>query len=55
MGGLSSSYISNRLSAEGTTEATKELILDFLNLASSAASIAGIEPQEGESSRKSGA
>lgn len=47
MGGLSSSYISNKLAAEGTTEKTKELILDFLNSASSAASIAGIEPQEG--------
>lgn len=47
MGGLSSSYITSKLAAEGTTQATKNLILEFLNTASSAAAIAGTEPQEG--------
>lgn len=47
MNDLSSSYIINKLSAEGTTAATKNLILQFLNEASSATAIAGIEPQEG--------
>ncbi len=47
MGGLTASYISNKLVAEGTTTKTKKLILVFLNYASSAAEIAGIEPKEG--------
>ena len=47
MAGLSSSYISWKLAAEGTTTATQNLILQFLNSAPNAAAIAGIEPQEG--------
>jgi len=47
MGGLTSSYINNTLAALGTTEATKDLILAFLNNAPNAASIAGFEPTEG--------
>lgn len=47
MGGLSSSYINNKLAAEGTTAATKALILQFLNEAPNAAALAGVEPQEG--------
>lgn len=47
MSGLSSYYIINKLAAEGTTATTKNLILQFLNTASSAAAIAGVEPQEG--------
>lgn len=47
MGGLTASYIINKLAAEGTTTKTKQLILDFLNSASSAAAIAGVEPKEG--------
>lgn len=47
MGGLSSYYILSKLSAEKVTEKTKQLILDFLNGASNARDIAGIEHQEG--------
>jgi len=47
MAGVSASYITGRLAAEGTTAATIEIILQFLNSATSAAVIAGIEPQEG--------
>jgi hypothetical protein len=47
MAGLSASYINNTLAAEGITAATKQLILDFLNSAASAADIAGKEPREG--------
>jgi hypothetical protein len=47
MGGISSSYINWKLAAEGTTQATKDLILQFLNNASGAAGIAGTEPVEG--------
>jgi len=47
MGGLTVSQINNKLSAEGTTAKTKQLILDFLNNSKSAADIAGIEPQNG--------
>src|SRR5881394_3957644 len=47
MPGLSTFYISNKLAAEGTTAQTKQLILDFLNTASSTSSIAGIEAVEG--------
>ena len=47
MAGLSTSYIISKLAAEGTTTATQNLILSFLNGASNAAAIAGIEPQEG--------
>ena len=47
MGGLTASYIINKLAVEGTTTKTKQLILDFLNGASSAAAIAGVEPKEG--------
>lgn len=47
MGGLSVWYINNKLAAEGTTNKTKQLILDFLNTASSPAAIAGTEHQEG--------
>ena len=47
MAGLTASYINNKLSAEGTTNKTKDLILEFLNNAPSAAAIAGTEPIEG--------
>jgi hypothetical protein len=47
MSGISSFSISNKLVVEGTTEATKNLILEFLNGAASASVIAGTEPQEG--------
>ena len=47
MAGLTASYINNKLSAEGTTNKTKVLILEFLNTAPSAAAIAGTEPMEG--------
>jgi hypothetical protein len=40
---LSSAYINWKLAAEGSTQATKELILTFLNDAANAAAIAGIE------------
>ncbi len=47
MGGLTSTYINNKLVAEGTTQATKDLILIFLNAAANANTIAGIEPKAG--------
>jgi len=47
MAGLTSSYILNKLSAEGTTDKTKQLILDFLNGAANAWDLAGVEPKEG--------
>lgn len=47
MSGLSSQEILNKLAAEGTTPATKALILAFLNAAPNANAIAGIEPEEG--------
>ena len=47
MAGLSVAYINNKLSAEGITTKTKDLILDFLNTAPTASGIAGIEPKEG--------
>ena len=47
MSGLSVSTISNRLAAEGTTAATQQLILQFLNGVASAAALAGTEPQSG--------
>lgn len=47
MAGFSVSYISSRLAVLGITHKTKNLILDFLNAAPSAAAIAGIEPKEG--------
>ena len=47
MAGLTASYINNKLAAEGTTNKTKDLILEFLNSAPSAAAIAGTEPMEG--------
>jgi hypothetical protein len=47
MAGLSSSYINWKLVVEGTTTATKDLILQFLNSAANAAAIAGYEQQEG--------
>ena len=47
MAGVSAAYITNKLAAEGTTVATVNLILQFLNGATSAAAIAGVEPQEG--------
>jgi hypothetical protein len=47
MSGLSTSTITNRLAATGTTAATQQLILQFLNGAPSAAVLAGSEPQEG--------
>lgn len=47
MSGLSPSYISNALSAEGIDATTRALLLNFLNTATSAAAIAGIEPSEG--------
>ena len=47
MAGLTASYINNKLAAEGTTNKTKDLILEFLNTAPSKAAIAGTEPMEG--------
>ena len=47
MAGLSTWFINNKLAAEGTTTKTRQLILDFLNTASSAAAIDGSEPMEG--------
>ncbi len=47
MGGLSVSYINNKLTAESTTTKTRNLILDFLNTAANASAIAGIEHKEG--------
>jgi hypothetical protein len=47
MAGLSSAYITWKLAAEGTTQATKTLILAFLNNAPNAQTIAGTEPVEG--------
>lgn len=47
MAGLSVSYINSRMALLGITTKTKNLILDFLNTASSAAAIAGVEPKEG--------
>ena len=47
MAGISTSYITNKLAADAVTAQTKQLILDFLNQASSAAAIAGSEPVEG--------
>jgi hypothetical protein len=47
MSGLSSQAILNILAAEGTTAATKSLIIDFLNAAQNANAIAGVEHQEG--------
>ncbi len=47
MSGLSASTITSRLAAEGTTPATQQLILQFLNGVASAAALAGVEPQEG--------
>ena len=47
MSGLSTSSITSRLAAEGTTAATQLLILQFLNGAANAAALAGNEPQAG--------
>jgi len=47
MAGVSASYINWKLAAEGTTQATQDLILAFLNAAPNAAAIAGVEPVEG--------
>lgn len=47
MSGLTASYINWKMAAEGTTAATKAIILDFINTAPNAAAIAGIEPSEG--------
>ena len=47
MAGISASYITWKLAAEGTTQATQDLILAFLNAAPNAAAIAGVEPAEG--------
>ena len=47
MSGLSTSMIASRLAAEGTTAMTQSLILQFLNGATSAADMAGNEPQDG--------
>ena len=47
MAGLTASYINNKLSAEGTTNKTKDLILEFLNTAPSTTAIASTEPKEG--------
>ncbi len=47
MSGLSSSYINAKLLSAGTTNKTKQLILDFLNTANTAEDIAGKEPEEG--------
>ncbi len=47
MAGLSASYINWKLAGEGTTQATKDLILQFLNNASNALAIAGDEPVVG--------
>jgi len=45
MAGLTASYINN-LSAEGTTNKTKALILEFFNNVISLGAIAGTEPKE---------
>ncbi|NCA71280.1 MAG: hypothetical protein EOM91_14505 [Sphingobacteriia bacterium] len=47
MAGITASYINWKLAAEGTTQATRDLILAFLNDAPNAAAIAGVEPGEG--------
>lgn len=47
MSGLSTSTITSRLAATGTSTATQQLILQFLNTATNASVLAGIEPQEG--------
>ena len=47
MAGITAAYISARLAASGTTAATRDVILQFLNSATNAASLAGIEAQEG--------
>jgi hypothetical protein len=47
MSGLTATYINWKMAAEGTTATTKAIILDFLNAAPNAATIAGIEPSEG--------
>lgn len=47
MSGLSTSTITSRLAAAGTTAATQQIILQFLNGVSSAAALAGTEPQDG--------
>jgi hypothetical protein len=47
MAGLTASYINNKLSAEGTTNKTKALILEFFNNVISLGAIAGTEPKEG--------
>ena len=47
MSGLTAAYINWKMASEGTTAATKSIILDFLNAAPTAATIAGIEPVEG--------
>lgn len=47
MAGISASYINWKLAAEGTTQASGDLILASLNAAPNAAAIAGVEPAEG--------
>ena len=47
MAGLSSSYINWKLAAEGTTAATQDLILGFLNDVPNAQALAGVEPVHG--------
>jgi hypothetical protein len=47
MSGLSTFTIASRLAAEGTSSATQQLIVQFLNDAASAAAISGLEHQEG--------
>jgi len=47
MSGLTTSYILAKLAAAGTTTATKNIILEFLNTVPDAATLAGMEPVEG--------
>ena len=47
MSGLSTSTITATLAAQGTSAATQQLILQFLNGVANANALAGIEPQQG--------
>jgi hypothetical protein len=47
MSKLTASYINYKLAAKGTTNKTKDLILEFLNTAPSASAIAVNEPMKG--------
>ena len=47
MSGLSASTISATLAAQGTSTATQQLVLQFLNGVGNAGALAGLEPQQG--------